>query len=182
MMVRQIASHTSMKVNDPMHRADAFDRCALGAQRREVVTDSAALLHGERRFAQMLGRCRLISSGTVPMTKQLKSVTFRLAPAPAMNPAAGHELEIRHGRREALGISARICGASDWRALRDPVPGVLDRLIDRGAVGAFERLFMSQICWEWRPLADSKTLFGGGAGGGPQFTQQLGTLTRVKVR
>ena len=54
MMVRHIASHTSMKESGPEASApDALDRRALGPQRREVVADAAALLHRQRRFAQM---------------------------------------------------------------------------------------------------------------------------------
>ena len=33
--------------------ADALDRCALRPQRREIIADAAALLHGQRRLAQL---------------------------------------------------------------------------------------------------------------------------------
>ena len=55
MMVRHMASHTSMKLTGPEASAPIFyDARTLGAQRREVMPDPAALLHGQRSFLHAL--------------------------------------------------------------------------------------------------------------------------------
>ena len=54
MIVRHIASHTSMKLKRPGGvGADPFHIGAARPQRREIVADPAALLHRQRRLAQM---------------------------------------------------------------------------------------------------------------------------------
>ena len=57
MMVRHMASHTSMKLTGPEASAPMLvDERALGAQRGEIVADAAALLHGQRGFLDVRRR------------------------------------------------------------------------------------------------------------------------------
>ena len=88
MMVRHIASHTSMNESGPEASAPTPRTGEpFGPEGREIVADAAALLHGQRGLAQM-GEDRAESSPISPMTKQLNSVTRRSVPAPdRMRPA-----------------------------------------------------------------------------------------------
>jgi hypothetical protein len=60
----------------------AFRQRATGPQGREIQSDAAALLHRDRASCKAL-KMPGIESSIGPITKQLKSVTFRAVPAPA---------------------------------------------------------------------------------------------------
>jgi len=66
-----------------------FTGAPRGPQGRKIVTDAAALLHGQRGLAQM-GEDSAHIVWDRPITKQLNRVTDRLLPAPATTrPRAG---------------------------------------------------------------------------------------------
>ena len=71
--------------------ADAHHGRALRPERREIMADAAALLHGECGFLQA-SKMPSIESSIRPMTKQLKRVTLRPVPAPARMRPAGRNL------------------------------------------------------------------------------------------
>ena len=103
--------------------ADALHRRALRPQGREIVPDAAALLHGERRLAQVLEDADM-SSGIVPMTKQLNSVTLRPVPAPAMTRPAGRNLKPDKRLVEAPGPQLGIALRRRQRPRHAPPRGV----------------------------------------------------------
>jgi hypothetical protein len=87
-----------------------------------------------------------ISSGIVPITKQLKSVTERSVPAPARigRPA---EIEIlQHGVKAFCPEFCPLLGLG--QGVGDPAPTFLDGLVHACPSWPFRRYFMSQICWE----------------------------------
>ena len=102
-MVRHMASQTSMKRQRPRSvGADALHGRALGAQGREVVADPAALLHGQRGFAQMskdTGHVVLDRAHDEAIEQRYPSVPYR---HPARMRPAGRNLEIVHGVEKTL--------------------------------------------------------------------------------
>ncbi len=101
-----------------------------------------------RRFSKMPA----MSSGMTPMTKQLKSVTSRLLPAPAWMRPAGRKAKSpsasknrrRHFSTAVLPPSAR-SGSASAPAMRRQ----LSSIVASSGVpsSSFRRYFMSQICW-----------------------------------
>ncbi len=89
-------------------RTDAFDRCTLGPQRREIMPDAATLLHRQGCFAHMLeDRAQIVLD---PAHDEAIEKRYLAARAGAgQNPPSRQEAEIRHGIIEAPG--PRLLGA-----------------------------------------------------------------------
>ena len=91
MIVRHMASHTSMKLTGP----DASRRCSAPARPRAAAWRSRDRCRRPAAWsARLPSRCRrwrARSSSIAPMTKQLKSVTLRPVPAPARMRPAGRK-------------------------------------------------------------------------------------------
>ena len=109
-----------------------FTGAPFGLQRREVVADAAALLHGQRRLLQMLE-----DPGHVVRDVAHDEAVEQGDPAPGAgageDAAGGQELEILHRFEEALLPGGRIgFGASEFG--RNPPPSVVDGLVERLAV------------------------------------------------
>ena len=112
--------------------ADPFDRRALGPQRREIVADAAALLHRQRRLAQM-GE----DAGHVVRNRAHDEAVEEGDVAPAAGPgkdASGRQkLEVSQRLGKAAGPKRRVAlGCGQCR--RDAAPAVLDGLVHNGAV------------------------------------------------
>ena len=95
-----------------------------------------------RKFSKMPD----MSSGIVPMTKQLNSVTLRPVPAPAMTRPAGRNLKPASAswNRPAHSSGSR-SGAARARATRHHVAS---RSASASPAASRKRYFMSQIRWE----------------------------------
>src|SRR6185312_14180882 len=108
--------------------ADAFDVSAAWPEGREIVADAAALLHRQRRFAQM----REDAAHIVRDLAHDEAVEERhLAPRPRSgDDAPGRQkAEIAHRRVKAIGPTLRLFFRRG-RGGGDAPPGVLDRLVD----------------------------------------------------
>ena len=117
-------------------RAHALDRRPLGPERREVVADAAALLHGERGFLQMLEDRRHV----VADRPHHEAVEERDLPLGA---GAGEDAA---RRQEAEALERVVEGGLPAAGLRldrgeragHPPPAVLDRAVDGRAVRRLE--------------------------------------------
>ena len=151
MMVRHIESHTSMNDSGPDASAPTPTTGAPCGRRLEkswpMPPPCCMVRAASRRFSKMPD----MSSGIVPMTKQLKSVTVRPVPAPAITRPAGRNLkpDSASWKRPAQTSGSR-SGAARARATRHQVAS---RSASGVAVGLppgvlLKRYFMSQIRWE----------------------------------
>ena len=101
MMVRHMASHTSMKLTGP--EASAPMRCderALGPERREVVADAAALLHGQRGFLHVVEDGAEVVLDR-PMHEAVEQRHRAARAGAGEDAAAGQEAEVADGVMEA---------------------------------------------------------------------------------
>ncbi len=121
--------------------ADALHRRALGPQRREVVTDAAALLHGQRGFAQMgEDPGHVVRHGAHDEAVEERDA----APAAGAGDDApgGQEAEAFERLAEARGpLRAHRVLLRLGKSRRDALPGILDRLVERLAVRPLEPVF-----------------------------------------
>ncbi len=116
--------------------ADALDRRALGAQAGEIVADAAALLHGERRLAQMGEDAgHVVRDGA--HDEAIEERDAARAAGAGDHPAGGQELEPGHGLVEAL-RPERLVRLGLGERIRHPPPGILDGLVHRVPVRPFE--------------------------------------------
>ena len=93
MIVRHIASQTSMKLSGPDASAPTpFTSAPLGrmVEKSYPIPPPCCRVSAASRSASKMP---FMSSGTVPMTKQLNSVTDRPVPAPAVIRPAGRYLK-----------------------------------------------------------------------------------------
>ncbi len=115
-------------------RAHALDRRTARPQGREIIADAAALLHRQRRFAQMRkDPAHVVRDGAHHKAVEQRD---RAGAAGAGDDAARRqELEIGHRRVEPLGPRRGVAFGRGERR-RHPPPGILDRLVDHLARGA----------------------------------------------
>ena len=128
MMVRHMASHTSMKLTGPDASAPMlFTSAPLRPQRREVVADAAALLHGERGFLDVVedGAEVVLDAAHHEAIEQRDVATG----AGAGQDATGRqEGEVRHGLGEGLAPSAPVRA---WARGRDGGPATRAQVSSR---------------------------------------------------
>jgi hypothetical protein len=112
--------------------ADALDQSAFGPERREVVADAAALLHGQRGLAQVTEDAAEVVLD-VAHDKAVEQGHTAPGAGAGQNPSRRHEAEIfeRLVERHLPFFWILLCGRE--RA-GDAAPAVLYRDIDRGAV------------------------------------------------
>ena len=119
--------------------ADAPHIGAARPQRREIVADPAALLHRQRRLAQM----REDAAHVIRDRSHDEAVEQRylpLGPGPGDDPPRRQKTEIVHRGVEPLGPTSRVL-LGGGEGARDAAPGVLDRPVDRLAVRTPEPIF-----------------------------------------
>ena len=121
-------------------RADAFDRRTLGAQGRKIIADAAALLHGQRRLAQMgEDAAEVVLDVAHHEAVEQRHPTFG---AGARDDAAGRKkLEILQGLVEPL-LPQRRFALDGGQGTCDAAPALLDSEVDRGAVRVLEAVFI----------------------------------------
>ena len=88
-----MASHTSIKLNGPDALAPTPSTREPAGRRLEKSTPTPPPICMVSAASLTLSNMPVRSSGTVPMTKQLKRVTRRPVPAPARIRPAGNKLE-----------------------------------------------------------------------------------------
>ena len=146
MMVRHIESHTSMKESGP--EASAPTPCT-GAPIGRRVEKSCPMpppccMVSAASFT--FSKIDAMSSPIVPMTKQLKSVTVRPVPAPAITRPAGRNLK---PSRASWNRPAHSSGSrSDAASARATRHQVASRSPSSPPETSRNRYFMSQIRWE----------------------------------
>ncbi len=116
--------------------ADTLDQCAPRPERGEVVADAAALLHGQRRFLQVLEDAGHVI-GDVAHDETVEQRHPAISPGAGQDAAGGQETEVLHGLEEALLPRAGILFRSGQGA-RHPAPTVGHGLVHGPAVGALE--------------------------------------------
>ena len=141
MMVRHMASHTSMKLTGPEASAPMlFTSAPLGRSVGEVVADAAALLHGQRGLLHVLED----GAEVVLDAAHHEAIEERDGAAGAgagQDAAGGQEGEVGHRFSEAAGPSFPrtflfyVCCRP-----RDALPGVGNRVVERNAVLALETI------------------------------------------
>ena len=146
MMVRHIESQTSMKDSGPEASAPTpltGAPCGRRVEKSWPMPPPCCIVRAASRSPSKMPE-RL--SGIVPMTKQLKSVTARPVPAPAMTRPAGRNLKPDKAswKRPAQSSGSR-SGAASARATRHHVAS---RSASACPDGSRKRYFMSQIRWE----------------------------------
>ena len=134
--------------------ANTLHSGALRSQRAEVVADPAALLHGQRGFAQMVEDAAKV----VGDVAHHEAVEQRHAPVRAgagQDAAGGQEAEILQSLVEWL-LPAGWLNLAGSESPRDPAPGIFDGQIDRCAVGCLQPVFrIPDLAGNWRdPLGD----------------------------
>src|SRR5690606_37420827 len=124
--------------------ADAFDEGPLGAKRREVVADAAALLHRPRRFLHVLeNRAEVILD--LPHDEAVEQRHLTAAAGPRDDAPGGQELEIGQCLEVALRPAlAGLLAALLYRGCRacDPAPSVLQRPVDRHSIRRLEPVLL----------------------------------------
>ncbi len=119
--------------------ADAFDRRAFGAEGREIVTDAAALLHGQRGLAQMREDPGHVVRDR-PHDETVEERDGAAGASPGDDPAGGQKFEIGEGLGETGSPDGRVAlGRGEGGG--DPRPGILDGLVHSRAVRPFEPVF-----------------------------------------
>ena len=116
--------------------ADALDRRPLGPERREVVADAAALLHGERGFLQVLeDRGHVVRDP--PHHEAVEERDLPLCACAGEDAAGGQKLE---PLQRAVELRLPTLGLRLDRGERTghPPPAVLDRAVDGRAVGRLQ--------------------------------------------
>src|SRR5665213_2539085 len=109
--------------------ADALHQRALRPQGREIIADPAALLHRQRRLAQMREDApHVVGDGA--HHEAIEERHIARAAGAGDDPAGGQELEVVDRGVEALGPMRGIAFRGGEGG-RDAAPGVLDRLVDR---------------------------------------------------
>ena len=120
-------------------RPHAFDRRAFGPQRREIVTDTAPLLHGQRGLAQMGEDAGHVVRDR-PHHEAVEEGDAAPGAGPGQYPSRGQKLEISQGFIEALGPDLRLVfGHGEGQG--DALPAVLDGFVHNRAVRPFEPVF-----------------------------------------
>ncbi len=146
MMVRHIESHTSMKDSGPEASAPTPSTgapCGRSVEKSCPMPPPCCMVSAaSRKFSKMPD----MSSGIVPMTKQLKSVTLRPVPAPAITRPAGRNLnpDSASWKRLAHSSGSR-SGTASARATRHQVAS---RSASASPEASRKRYFMSQMRWE----------------------------------
>ena len=149
MMVRHMASHTSMKLTGPEASAPMlFTSAPLGRSVEKswpMPPPCCMVSAASLTFSKMEPR----SSSMRPITKQLKSVTSRPVPAPARMRPAGRKAKSAMASAKAFSqrLRARLgSAAATAAATRVQVSSRVRSTTLPSA--ALRRYFMSQICWE----------------------------------
>ena len=119
--------------------ADAFHRRPLGPQRREIVADTAALLHGQRRFLEVLeDAAHVIGDGAHDETIEKRDVP---GGAGAGDDAPGRqEFETLERLVEAFGPILALFFRLG-QGVGDAPPAIVDGFVHRRAIGRFEAVF-----------------------------------------
>ncbi len=118
---------------------DAADGGAFRPQRGEIVADAAALLHRERRFAQMReDAAEIVRDGAHHEAVEQRDAS--LGAGAGENPAGGLEAEILQRLVEGALPAGRL-GLRLRQRAGDPAPAILDRAIERSAVAGLEAVF-----------------------------------------
>ncbi len=103
MMVRHMASQTSMNDSGPDASAPTpFTGAPLGRRGREVISDAAALLHGQRRLAERVEDARHIVRD-IAHDKAVKQGDVPVGACAGDNAPGRQELEIVHRVEKPLG-------------------------------------------------------------------------------
>ena len=128
-------------------RADALHRRALGPQGREVVADAAALLHRQRRLAQMAEDAGHVVRDR-PHDEAVEEGDVAAGAGAGDDPARRQELEIGERRGKAR-RPMRPDRARARPAPSRPARQVSSMVLSTAAPsGPLSRYFMSQICCE----------------------------------
>ena len=149
MMVRHMASHTSMKLTGPDASAPMlFTRAPLGRSVEKswpMPPPSCMVSAASLTFSKIEDR----SSSMRPITKQLNRVTERPAPAPARMRPAGRKAKSAMASLKALAQRARRRFGSAAATACATLSHVSASVRSTGAPsGPVRRYFISQICWE----------------------------------
>src|SRR5476649_2062481 len=146
MMVRHIESHTSMNESGPEASAPTpFTGAPLGRKvEKSCPMPPPCCMVSAASFT--FSKIDAMSSSIVPMTKQLKSVTVRPVPAPAITRPAGRNLkpDSACSKRPAQS-SGSFSGTAKARATRFHVAS---RSVSEAPEVSRNRYFMSQMRWE----------------------------------
>ncbi len=151
MMVRHMASHTSMKLTGPEASAPMLFTGAPLGRRVEKSWPMPPPCCMVRAASLTLSKMEPRSSSMRPITKQLKSVTARPVPAPARMRPAGRKAKsaMASAKRSAHCARARLGSAAAAAcATRLHVSAMVLSTGDPSA--ALRRYFVSQICSEIR--------------------------------
>ena len=109
--------------------ADPVHRRALRPEGREIIADAAALLHRQRRLAQM-GENAAHVVGDRPHHKAVEQGDLAPGAGAGDDPPGRQKLKIAHRRVKPLGPALGVFFRRRDRP-GDAPPGVLDRLVDR---------------------------------------------------
>ena len=120
-------------------RAHTLYRRALGAQRREIVADAAALLHGQRGFFQILEDAGHVV-GDVPHDEAIEEGDLAAGAGPGQDAARRQEAEIGQSLVKPWLPAARVALGLGER-LGHPPPAILDGLVHSPAARRFEPVF-----------------------------------------
>ena len=113
-------------------------QCTFRPQRREVIADAAALLHGQRGFLEHIED----AVEAVWDRAHGEAVGIRHLPTSSGtsdDPASWQELVVLQGRIEDF-LPMRGIGLDRGEMLRNAAPSVLDSHVDRDAVGLLEAI------------------------------------------
>ena len=118
--------------------ADAPHQRALGAQRREVVADAAALLHGERGFLDVVeDGAEVVLDGAHDEAVEERDGAPRAGAGE--DAARGQEGEVGHRRGEGFGPArAGALRLGGGRCLGHPCPSVGDAVVEHAPVRRLE--------------------------------------------
>ena len=135
--------------------ANALHRGTLRPQRAEVVSDPAALLHGQRGLAQMVEDAAEVV-GDVAHDEAVEQRHAAVGTSAGQDATGGQEPEIPQSLVELLLPAGRLrFGGS--QCPRDPAPGILDGQIDRCAVGCLQPVFrIPDLAGYWRDPLDGR--------------------------
>ncbi len=154
MMVRHMASHTSMKLTGPEASAPMLLTSAPLGRSVEKSWPMPPPCCMVRAASLTFSKIEVRSSSIRPMTKQLKRVTPRPVPAPARMRPAGRKAKSAIASLNAFSQRARPrlgSAAAAAFATRAQVSSMVRSSTLPSA--AFSRYFMSQICWEMAGMA-----------------------------
>ena len=118
---------------------DPFDQGPLGPQRREVIPDAAALLHGQRGLFQIIEDARHVV-GDLAHDEAIEQGNHAVRTGTGNDAARRQELEIRQRVPELRSPGFGIVLARR-QGRRHPVPGVVDGLVHGPPVRRLQPVF-----------------------------------------